>query len=155
MSALSNIQLKCMITCDPLMKDKIIGVYSADQIKTLDVQKGLIVNTKPSGHEGEHWLAVYNNGGCVEIFDSLGIMSDKSLIDFYKFESTLRFNIKRIQCVNSFVCGHYSVFYLFLKVRGIAFNDFLHFCSPSCEQSDDYVYRFINRTFPLCLTNHM
>lgn len=41
MSALSNIQLKCMITCDPLMKDKIIGVYSADQIKTLDVQKGL------------------------------------------------------------------------------------------------------------------
>lgn len=127
MSALSNIQLKCMMTCDPLMKDKIIGVYSADQIKTLDVQKGLIVNTKPSGHEGEHWLAVYNNGGCVEIFDSLGIMSDKSLIDFYKFASTLRFNIKRIQCVNSFVYGHYSVFYPFLKVRGIAFNDFLHF----------------------------
>lgn len=103
MSALSNIQLKCMITCDPLMKDKIIGVYSADQIKTLDVQKGLIVNTKPSGHEGEHWLAVYNNGGCVEIFDSLGIMSDKSLIDFYKFESTLRFNIKRIQSIHLYV----------------------------------------------------
>lgn len=82
-------------------------------------------------------------------------MSDKSLIDLYKFGSTLRFNIKRIQCVNSFVCGHYYVFYLFLKVRGIAFNDFLHFCSPSCGQSDDYVYRFINRTFPLCLTNHM
>lgn len=103
MSALSNIQLKCMITCDPLMKDKIIGVYSADQIKTLDVQKGLIVDTKPSGHEGEHWLAVYNNGGCVEIFDSLGIMSDKSLIDFYKFVSTLRFNIKRIQSIHLYV----------------------------------------------------
>lgn len=92
-----------MITCDPLMKDKIIGVYSADQIKTLDVQKRLIVNTKPPGHEGEHWLAVYNNGGCVEIFDSLGIMSDKSLIDFYKFVSTLRFNIKRIQSIHLYV----------------------------------------------------
>lgn len=66
-----------MIACDPLM-DNIIGVYSADQIKTLDVYKGPIINTKPSGHEGEHWLAVYNNGDCVEVFDSLGIMSDKN-----------------------------------------------------------------------------
>lgn len=153
MSALSNIQLKCMITCDPLMKDKIIGVYSADQIKTLDVQKGLIVNTKPSGHEGEHWLAVYNNGGCVEIFDSLGIMSDKSLIDFYKFESTLRFNIKRIQSIHLYVVI-ILFFIFFLKCEELPLMT-LHFFSPSCEQSDDYVYRFINRTFPLCLTNHM
>lgn len=30
-------------------------------------------------------------------------MSDKSLIDFYKFESTLRFNIKRIQSIHLYV----------------------------------------------------
>lgn len=81
-------------------------------------------------------------------------MSDKSLIDFYKFESTLRFNIKRIQSIHLYVVI-ILFFIFFLKVRGIALNDFLHFFSPSCEQSDDYVYRFINRTFPLCLTNHM
>lgn len=71
---------------------------------------------KVFGYEGEYWFVVYNNGGCVEIVDSLGIMSDKSLIDFYKFESILWFNIKCIQCVNLFVCGYYFVFYFFFKV---------------------------------------
>lgn len=81
MSALSSVQLKCMIACDPLMKDRIIGVYSADKIQTLEAKKGLVVNTKPSGHKGEHWLAVYKNGNNVEIFDSLGNLSDKFLLN--------------------------------------------------------------------------
>lgn len=55
------------------------------------------------GYEGEYWFVVYNNGGCVEIFDSLGIMSDESLIDFYKFESILWFNIKCIQLIYLYV----------------------------------------------------
>lgn len=130
MSALSNVQLKCMIAGDPLMKDNIIGVYSADQIQTLDVHKRLIVNTKPSGHEGEHWLAVYNNGDCVEVVDSLGIMIDKSIIDFHKFESMLCFGKIRIQCINSFVCGHYSVFIYFLKCEALPFRTFLQFFFP-------------------------
>lgn len=72
MSALSNVQLKCMIECDPLMSENVLGVFPADQITRLNTYKGLIVNTKPSGHEGEHWLAVYNDGKSIEIFDSFG-----------------------------------------------------------------------------------
>lgn len=103
MSALSSVQLKCMIACDPLMKDTIIGVYSADKIQKLEAQRGLIVNTKPSGHEGEHWLAVYNDGNNVEIFDSLGNLSDKSLIEFHKIlvNDKIYVNHIDIQCSNS------------------------------------------------------
>jgi hypothetical protein len=155
MSALSSVQLKCMIACDPLMKDTIIGVYSADKIRRLKAQKGLIVNTKPFGHEGEHWLAVYNDGNNVEVFDSLGNLSDKSLIEFHKINDKVYVNQTDIQCTNSSVCGHYCILYLFLRVRDVSFKEFLNLLSPVCEISDAFVLRFITRTFPLCLTNHV
>lgn len=157
MLALSSVQLKCMIACDPLMKDMIIGVYSADKIQKLEAQRGLIVNTKPSGHEGEHWLAVYNDGNNVEIFDSLGNLSDKSLIEFHKIlvNDKIYVNHIDIQCSNSLVCGHYSILYLFLRVRDVSFQEFLNFLSPVCEINDAFVLKFITRTFSLCLTNHV
>lgn len=155
MSGLSSVQLKCMIACDPLMKDAIIGVYSADKIRTLEARKGFIVNTKPSSHEGEHWIAVYNDGHNVEVFDSLGNLSDKSLIEFHKINDKIYVNQTDIQCTNSLVCGHYSILYLFLRVRDVSFQEYFNFLSPICEISDAFVLRFITRTFPLCLTNHV
>lgn len=155
MAALSNLQLKCMIACDSLMRDKIIGVFPADQIRKLESNEGLIINTKPSGHEGEHWLSVYNTGDHVEVFDSFALASNKIFINFQKLAGSLYINKISIQCSDSNVCGYYSVFYLFLKVRNISFQDFLDLFSPMCEMNDAFVIRFIKRTFPLCLTNHV
>lgn len=61
-----------MIECDPLMSENVLGVFPAYQITRPNTYKGLIVNNKPSEHEGEHWLAVYNDGKNIEIFDSFG-----------------------------------------------------------------------------------
>lgn len=153
--ALSSEQLMCMIKCDPLMRENVLGVFPADQLQRLNVGQGLILNTKPHHHPGEHWLAIYNSGNFVEVFDSLAALTDKSEIDFKKIYYNVHFNKRSIQCFDSLVCGHYSIFYLFLKVRDISFQDFLDMFSPTCEISDDYVYNFINRKFHLCLTNHV
>lgn len=155
MFALSNEQLKCMIRCDPQMRKNIVGVFPADHITKLSDGQGLILNTKPHGHEGQHWIAVYNDGNRVEVFDSLGVFSDKGQIDFYTLSNNLYFNQTSIQCIDSLVCGHYCIFYLFLRVRALSFHDFLKFFSVNCEESDAYVFNFINRTFPLCLTQHI
>lgn len=155
MSALSNVQLKCMIECDPLMSENVLGVFPADQITRLNTYKGLIVNTKPSGHEGEHWLAVYNDGKSIEIFDSFGEPNEKYSIDFKTNSNNVNYNKASIQCHETFVCGHYSIFYLFFRVRGLSFQEFMSLFSPICKMNDEYVVRFITHTFSFCLTNHL
>jgi hypothetical protein len=136
------------------MKNNIIGVFPADRITRLEEHKGLIVNTKPFGHEGEHWLAVYNDGGRVEIFDSLGSSNNKYRTDFHKLADDVCINQIAMQCNDSLICGHYSIFYLFCRVRNISHQDFLDTFSPYCKMNDAYVLRFIRHTFSLCLTNH-
>lgn len=102
-----------MIECDPLMSENVLRVFPADQITR--PYKGLIVNTKPSEHEGEHWLAVYNDGKNIEIFDSFGEPNKKYSINFKTISNHINYNKVSIQCHDTFVCGHYSIFYLFLE----------------------------------------
>lgn len=144
-----------MIECDPLMRENVLGVFPADQITRLNTYKGLIVNTKPSGHEGEHWLAVYNDGKSIEIFDSFGEPNEKYSIDFKTNSNNVNYNKASIQCHDTFVCGYYSIFYLFFRVRGLSFQEFMSLFSPICKMNDKYVVRFITHTFSRCLTNHL
>lgn len=51
-------------------------------------------------------------------------MSDKSLIDFNKFESTLRFNIKRIQSIHLYVV---IILFFFLKCEELPLMTFYIF----------------------------
>lgn len=155
MTSLTSEELKCMIACDTFMRDKIIGVFPADQIKRLKVNEGLIINTKPFGDEGEHWISVYNAGDRMEVFDSLVEKSDTSMIDFHKLASNVYLNEISFQCHDSYVCGYYSIFFLFLRVRNISFQEFLNMFSPMCKMNYAFVLRFIKRTFSLCLTDHV
>lgn len=104
-----------MIECYPLMSENVLEVFPADQITRPNIYKGLIVNTKPSGHEGEHWLPVYNDGKSIEIFDSFGEPNEKYTIDFKTSINHVNYNKVSIQCHDTYVCGHYSIFYLFLE----------------------------------------
>lgn len=115
MSALSNVQLKCMIGCYPLTCENVLGVFPADQITRLNTYKGLIVNTKPSRHEGEHWLAVYNDGKCIEIFESFGELNEKYSIDFKTIPNNVNFNKVSIQGHDIFVCGLFLYSICFLE----------------------------------------
>lgn len=113
MTSLTSEELKCMIACNTFMREKIIGVFPADQIKMLKVNEGLIINTKPFGDEGEHWISVYNAGDRMEVFDSLVEKSDTSMIDFHKLASNVYLNEISFQCNDHMYAAIIQYFFLF------------------------------------------
>lgn len=56
-------QLDCIINCDELMKDTIVGVFAADQMpKTVKNRlMGFICNTETGYENGAHWIAFIVN----------------------------------------------------------------------------------------------
>lgn len=157
MTALLASQLNCMITCDPLMKSNIVGVFPSDQITRLHANQGLIVNTDPHNREGHHWIAAYNvNNERIEIFDSLNNIKLQNQIKFKKVagDVSIYVNNNTLQCADSFLCGYYCICFLFFKVRHMTFEDFLTLFTKSCEENDTIVLDFVKRKFSLCLINH-
>lgn len=68
-------QLQRVIQCDTYMKNRIIGVFSADQLPHMQLgsETGLITNTDPTHLPGRHWVAFYlNQQKELECFDSFG-----------------------------------------------------------------------------------
>lgn len=80
--ALNSEQLMCMIKCDPLMRENVLGVFPADQLQRLNVGQGLILNTKLHHHP---WLAINNSGNFVEVFDSLAALTDNLKLILRKY----------------------------------------------------------------------
>lgn len=76
-------------------------------------------------------------------------------IDFKAISNHVNYNKVSSQCHDTFVCGHYSIFYLFFRVRCLSFQEFMSLFSPICKMIDEYVVRFITHTFSFCLTNHL
>ena len=73
-------QLQCMIECDDLLRNSIIGVYAADQLPkgARNYPYGFISNTDIHFKRGQHWCAFFQNeGGDLEFFDSYGRSPEK------------------------------------------------------------------------------
>ena len=49
-----------------------VGTFGCDEVPNITVNQSLIVNTQPTTSSGEHWLALYNNGGQLIGYDSFG-----------------------------------------------------------------------------------
>ena len=49
-----------------------VGTFGCDEVPNITVNQSLIVNTQPTTSSGEHWLALYNNGGRLIGYDSFG-----------------------------------------------------------------------------------
>lgn len=50
------------------------GTWPCDMIPPIKANQGVIVNTAPRAHPGEHWVAIYRPAhGRVEYFDSFGL----------------------------------------------------------------------------------
>ena len=68
-------QLECIISCDHVLRGRVLGVFAADQlprtIRTFPC--GFIANTDISSRAGQHWLAFFmRDDNVVECFDSYG-----------------------------------------------------------------------------------
>jgi len=107
---------------------RFLGVFTADNIP-LPLIKNLplttypycfIANTDPDSEPGSHWVAFYvDSSHTYEFFDSYAISASTY---FAKYNSFLAYTPPRVsnsyslQKLNSVVCGHYCIYYLYLRL---------------------------------------
>ena len=132
---------------------RFLGVYAADRIPRLDEKQehypcALIANTDPSTESGEHWIAYYlsSPNSPIEFFDSYGLEPN-----FYpnlpKFTSPLVHNSASLQSLNSLVCGHYCLLFIYLRSRNKSIAKIVRFIlsnSHSHSKSfDTFVHTYV------------
>ncbi len=106
-----------------------VGVYAADEIQPIlngDNANAssfcFVANTHSSNEPGEHWVAFYViSNDTLEFFDSYGqhplvYFPHLHFISSSNYPFTLHYNNQKLQKSNSSVCGHYCLYYLYLRV---------------------------------------
>ena len=119
---LTSDELTQLATSDPLVKSRFQGVFPSDILPKIEqYPAGFIFNNEPSTEAGMHWLAFYfPEKGQSDFFDSYGFPPEFYTPNFTKLiKNTKRhINTKTLQSLDTAVCGDYSLFYLWHRVRG-------------------------------------
>lgn len=122
MSALSTLELDCLGKL--LLQDKYLGTFARDEIPDLSRLRrpfGLIFNSDPAQSPGTHWLAIYADAGrAPDFFDSYGLPPS-----FYGLDPDLRSTTRSVQSLDSAVCGHYCLLFLYYRYHGLSFDSTL------------------------------
>ena len=129
------------------------NVIPCDSLEKLRISKYpayLIVNNKPAGDPGEHWIAIHiqRKNGPISFFCSYGLGIDFYSDDFKNFVEKYRCpiieNIKPLQSVGSNVCGQYALYFLYNKMKGCCImSTYCHF-SPNTKLNDKKVRKFVS-----------
>ena len=114
---LSTVQLENALS-QHLPKCVFGGVLASNQladVKPSHYPKAYVVNTDDETKPGRHWTVfVCEEPGQVSFFDSYGCPPEVYGSDFRRFvrHQNVNHQPRWIQGLNSFVCGHYCLFYL-------------------------------------------
>jgi len=154
---MNSTELTCVIHCDKVMKNIIKGIYAADEIpmRVESYPFGFIANTDVRGQPGTHWVAFYvpseEKGYFFDSYaDEPGYFSDRFDIFFSKNNLELTYNRRRLQSLNSNVCGQYCCFYLLHACRDVRSTRIFSNFSDNFELNDAYVNDYIVATFSNC-----
>ena len=129
-------------------------VLACDQLKLIKSdQFALIVNTDTSNEDGMHWLALFKekNSKTIEFFDSFGMPLDfysKYINDFVEKYDYVKQSGIQIQSNFSTTCGHFCIFYLEQRCKGIELDTILkHFSTSNLTKNDRSVEMFVHQNF--------
>ena len=137
--------LSCIIHSDQCL---FLGVFPKDLIPSIHTSSFplcFVANTDPSTQAGEHWVAYfYDSPSYLEFFDSYGL----SPSDYDLPHKPQRMNHQTLQSLDSRVCGHYCIFYLYHRSQGISLTRILSsFSLHDYTWNDRHVSRFISKNF--------
>ena len=129
---MDTIQVQEYLTKDKYTRKIFGGVIPIDHLPKNYVSrpKAYIINSGDSTTPGEHWFAVFiPKRGPIEYFDSYGLKPiNKEIYNFVKLNrKSFIHNPYRIQANDSYNCGKYSLFYLYLRSRGYTMRKILQF----------------------------
>lgn len=156
-------QLKCMIRCDPILNERVIDVYAADQLPNELPQTafGLIANTDIHTRPGEHWCAFYRDiHGHVDFFDTYGRTPSENSQYFLHWldinAKTVQTNHVQIQSEHSTLCGLYCVLFLHQRFAGHSYRDFLNlFDDSNLDVNDNFVTYYMCQAFSQCIGDEL
>lgn len=151
-------QLRCMINCDPILNEHVMGVFAADGLpkRTPAFPHGFIANTDPHGMTGHHWCAFYGDGkGHFEFFDSYGKPPHMNSFHFKRWllghAKTFQSNHVQLQSNDSDICGLYAILFLHQRLIGYEMEDIVNaFDNVHFEDNDAYVYSLMSNAFCDC-----
>ena len=140
---------------DKHTKNIFVGVFPADKLPSINEFKypmTFIVNSDPSGEPGSHWMAIYiNANGYGEFFDSYGkhpsVYSDRFSKFLDRSCKTWLYNKKCLQGIFSTTCGHYCLFYILHRARGVSLRVIVDMFTSNTDYNDDTVNIFIKKRY--------
>lgn len=135
------------------------GIYAINEIPRVNkkIPSYILVNTDISSGPGEHWLVLFfPNKDKVEIFDSLGQNPHEYNVELVKTLSlnsriSIEYTNKRLQSLQSNVCGAHTLFYCYKKCQkklGLANLINRHY-SNNFDYNDCMVLRFAKKYFKI------
>ena len=143
-------QLESILRKDPITRNKFCGVYAEDRLpETLEQYPcGFIANTDPKGQPGKHWVAFYfRSPQQGEFFDSYGhppqFYSDDFVVFLNEHCQEWIVNEKELQSLNSRFCGHYCIYYLMHRARGVSMETIVNRFSKNRLKNDQLVNHFV------------
>lgn len=122
------------------------GVFAADELPDKLPPTLLVANTQPSTQEGEHWVCMYidDSGRYGEYFDSLGLPPDENFETYLNEHCAYwTFNDRQIQSIISDYCGHYAVYYCFMRSRGLDLRKIVNKFTSDTAFNDALVETFV------------
>jgi hypothetical protein len=127
------------------------GVFAIDQLPIIDkFPSCLIINNKPSNHEGQHWVAIYfDKKRKCEFYDSFGKHPDYYGIYEYlkKYSTSIKYNNNKVQSNVSPYCGLYCIFFLIFKLKGKSMDFFKNLYEKNPMKNDKLFTDLIEEYF--------
>jgi hypothetical protein len=148
---MNTLQLTHILQTDPNLAAISLGVFSSNNIPhKAKPNTCLIANTAPMGDSGEHWISIFidsDRTGCY--FDSYGSKPRTSFLPFLESCSTYKYNKQRVQSDITTVCGHYCIFYLLQRARGLSQSETINYFNENLYENDEFVAKHLSRRFDL------
>ena len=121
-----------------------LGVFARDKLPDdLNSKRpfALILNSDPSDKPGQHWLAMYGPAtGPIEFFDSYALPPSVYALNTF----ALTYSRTPLQSPTSAVCGHYCLFFLYIRSHGNSFQTIIRHLKQKYSV-DSYVREYINK----------
>ena len=140
---MNTLQIERLLRNEKIFKK----VCAFDQLEKPVFPSAYVINSDPSNEPGEHWIAVYfDKRGRGEYFDSYGLapalVGLESYMDTYSLAGWI-YNSKTLQALFSNVCGHYCVYYILFRCRGVPMHAIVSDFTSNLTENDRSISRFI------------
>ncbi len=113
----------------------------------------IIFNTSNNDTKGKHWCALYKSIDIEEIqfFDSFGLpyyYYGSDVVEFLRKKSkVVRYNSRQLQPNSSSTCGMFCLYFIYKRMCGISFDEFLSLFSSNKFKNATLVYNFVSNSF--------